>query len=267
MAVPYTEQKGSPREYLYRGTAEVERKLLCAWNNRITLCREFLGYYRNHYYYPPARYIPAGNETLYGIYAYECQVEPVGAYEKALVTIKYKFQDQYMVGESPVFVTEHIEPAGEFLTLSKKNLYFDKGASKVPLDEDTEAPAIVIRMFDWVYTLQGIWELTDAYYELPGKVNDAAVYSRALNRWFPAETLLCGNPSAHREITRDGDHTWTVTYRFTYRNNGTWGVPKGWNHFPRTDNTSSSGVDFDRITNGTMDVPIYRLADFTTVIR
>ncbi len=267
MAVSYTEKAGSPREYLYRGLAEVERKLICNWAERITLARELLGYYRNHYYYPPDQYRPAGNETLYNIYAYECQIEPIGTYEKALVTVRYKFQDQYLVGENPVFITERIEPAAEFLTLTKTGLYFGTGGSKVPLGDDIEAPAKIIRMFDWVYTLRGIFELTAPYYDLPGKVNDAEVYSRALNRFFPAETLLCGNPSAERDITRDGAFTWTVTYRFTYRNQGTLASPKGWNHWPRTDNADVTGIKFEKITDGTDNVPIYTLADFTAVIR
>lgn len=267
MAVSYTELKNSPKEYLRPGHAEVERKLLCTWAERITLCRELLGYWSYGYYYPPDLYTASGNELLYNIYAYECQIEPVGAYEKALVTVRYKVKDQYIIGEDHVFITEHIEPAAEFLTLSKTGLYFGTGGESVPLGDDVEPPSMIIRMFDWVYTLQGVWSLDDAYYDLPGKVNNAAVYSRALVRTFPAETLLCGNPSAHREITRYGSYTWKVTYRFTYRNQGTLASPKGWNHWPRTDNADGDGVKFEKITDGTNNVPIYTLADFTTVIR
>ena len=267
MAVSYTEQKGSPKEYLRPGQAEVERKLLCAWSERITLCRELLGYWRDGFYFPPDLYTASGNERLYNVYAYDCHIEPIGAYGKAIITVRYKVQDYYTIGEDNVFITEHIEPAAEFLTLTKTGLYFGIGAAKVPLDEDAEAPAMIIRMLDWVYTLQGIWYLEDAYYDLPGKLNNAAVYSRALDRTFPAGTLLCGNPSAHRGITRYGDYTWTITYRFTYKNTGTLTVPKGWNYWPRTDNADVDGIKWERITDGTDIIPIYTHADFSTVIR
>lgn len=275
ITVSYKEMNGSPKEYLYPGQAEVERRLLCAWEERITLCRQLLGYWSVGSYFPPDLYVAQGNEALYNVYAYECNVEPIPTppdtaglgYKKAIVTVRYRVQDYYMVGEDTVFITESIEPAAEFLTLTRKGLYFGTGGSAVPLDEDAEPPAMIIRMFDWVYTLRGVWGLGAAYYDLPGKVNNAIVYSRALSRIFPAETLLCGNPSAHREITRYGDFTWTITYRFTYRNHGTLADPKGWNFWPRTDNADVDGIDFERITDGTDNVPIYTLADFSAVVR
>ena len=275
ITVSYTELNGSPREYLVSGYAEVERQLLCDWKDRITLCRELLGYWTAAGYYPPDLYDAQGNEPLYNVYAYEANVEPVptppsetgSSYKKAKVTVRYKVLDQYTVGDDNVFITEHIEPASEFLTLTRKGLYFGTGAGKVALDEESEAPAMIIRMFDWVYTLHGVWFLGPAYYDLPGKVNNATVYSYSLDRIFPAETLLCGNPSAHREITRYGYPIWTVTYRFTYKNHGTLASPKGWNYWPRTDNADSDGIDFERITDGTNNVPIYTLADFSQVIR
>lgn len=275
MAVSYEEMKGSPREYVKSGLIEAERKLLVNWEDRLTLCRELLGYWSSGVYFPPALYEPEGNEILHNIYAYDCTVEPIKApssssgysYEKAIVTVKYKYQQIEYVDDNPTFITESIEPAAEFLTLTRKGLYFGAGGSAVPLDEDMEAPAMIIRMIDWVYTIHGVLSLGIAYYDLPGKVNNASVYSYALDRSFPAETLLCGNPSAHREITRQGLPLWTVTYRFTYKNMGTLASPKGWNHWPRTDNADSAGIDFERITDGTDNVPIYTLADFSTVLR
>lgn len=267
VTVSYTEKVPSPKEYMTAGYAEVERKLQCVWADRITLCMELLGYWRSGTYYPPDKYVASGNERLYHVYAYECSVEPIGNYAKALVTVRYKYMDMYSVGDDTVLISESVEPASEFKTLTKTGLFWGTGGDKVALGEDVEAPAIIIRMFDWVYTLHGVWSLGAAYYDLPGKVNSATVYSRALDRTFPAETLLCSNPSASRELTRYGDNFWTITYRFTYRNLGTLADPKGWNYWLRTDNADSNGLDFERLTDGTNNVPIYTLADFSAVIR
>ncbi len=88
--------------------------------------------------------------------------------------------------------------------------------------------------------------------------------------WFPTETLLCGNPSASREIKSTGNigNAWTITYRFTYKNNGTIDDPRGWNHFPRTDNADIGGINYEHLTDSNdANVPIYTLANFSTVIR
>lgn len=273
--IVYKERPGSPREYLRLGLVEAERKLLVDWEDRLVLCRELLGYWSGGIFYPPALYVPEGNEPLFNIYAYDCNVEPLVStpdtaglsYKKAIVTVKYKYQQLDYIDDNPTYVTESIEPAAEFLTLTRKGLYFGTGASAVPLDEDMEAPAMIIRMVDWVYTIHGALSLGSAFYNLPGKVNNASVYSYALNRTFPAETLLCGNPSASREITRQGFPLWTVTYRFTYKNHGTLASPMGWNYWPRTDAADSTGIDFERITDGTNNVPIYTLANFSGVVR
>ena len=276
VTVSHTEKNGSPKEYLRQGLVEAERMLIVNWEDRLVLCRELLGFWsQGGVLNPPALYEPEGNEPLYNIYAYDCSVEPIPtppdtsgiSYKKAIVTVKYKYQEQQTIGEDPVYISESIEPAAEFLTLTRKGLYFGTGGSKVPLDEDMEAPAMIIRMIDWVYTIHGVLSLGAAYYDLPGKVNSAGVYSRALDRSFPAETLLCGNPAARREITRQGFPLWTVTYRFTYKNQGTLASAKGWNHWPRTDAADSTGIDFERITDGTSNVPIYTLADFSAVVR
>lgn len=279
VTVDYDELPGSPREHLRFGSAEVERYLLCNWNERIRLTRELLGYWLGWVWQKPDQYTaPEGSERLYNLYAYDCQIEPIKStpitsglsYNKAKLTVLYKVMEFQNIDESSTWITEHLEPASEFLTLDRTNLYFGTGASKVPLDDDVEAPAKINRMVDWVYTIHNVTQLSSAYFDLIGYVNNAAVCSNSLGIWFPAETLLCGNPSASREIkttTSATGTTWTVTYRFSYKNNGTIAAPKGWNHFPRTDTASSAGLVYERITNGTNNIPIYNTADFSQVIR
>lgn len=277
VTISYTEKAGSPREYLTPVETVVERQLFCNWEDRISLTRELLGYWQGGRYYPPDLYEPQGNETLYYVYAREVTIEPVISspkveglgYEKALLLVTYRQTDFYVIDEDNVLITENIEPASEYITLDREGLGFGTGESRKKLkEENMEAPAKISRMIDWVYTMHQVPWLMSYHFDLAGKVNNAAVRSRSLVTTFPAETLLCGNPTAHREITRAGNYSWAVTYRFTYKNNGTMAVPLGWNHFPRTDNADSGGINYERLTDSSDDnVPVYTLADFSTVVR
>ena len=276
VTVAYTEKPGSPKEYITPTETVIERRLLCNWESRITLAIELLGYWQGGTYYLPDLYNPQGNENLYYVYASEVDIEPVVSspdvagmgYKKALVKVTYRQKDFYTVNEDNVLITESIEPASEFLTLNREGLGFGTGGSRKKLDdENMEAPSKISRMIDWVYTLHQVPFLQAHHFDLAGKVNGVTVRSRSLATWFPAETLLCGNPTAHREITRRGNYSWTITYRFTYKNNGTMAAPLGWNHFPRTDNADSGGINYERLTDSLdANVPIYTLADFTSVI-
>jgi hypothetical protein len=282
ITVDYEELAGSRRERLSDDGVQVERQLICNWEDRITLAREALGYWDslnyiwNGYitypvYYPPDKYEPDGNTPLFHVYAYDVMIEPYPtppttaglSYNKAKVTIYYKTQDYQQIGDNEIYITESIEPCSEFLTLDKRGLYFGTGATAVRLeDANIEVPTMISRMIDWVYTIHRVPSLTYHDFDIQGKVNANPVYSRALDITFPAETLLSGNPSAYRQIAKTGDFHWTVTHRFTYKNNGTIADPKGWNHWPRTDSASSTGIVWERITNGTENIPIYRATDW-----
>ena len=287
ITVDYEELAGSPRERISNEGVYVERYLKCDWADRITLAREILGYWETmsmvidgtiHWpvFVPPDRYVPDGNTDLYFVYAYDVSIEPYNTppktdgvgYNQAKLTVYYKTQEYQLIDNDEVYITESLEPASEFLTLDRRGLYFGTGATAVRLeDANMEVPTVICRMMDWVYTIHRIPHLYAEGFDYQGTVNSAAVYSRALGMTFPAETLLCGNPTGHREIARTGDFHWTMTYRFTYRNNGTIASPKGWNHFPRTDSATSTGIVWERITNGTDHIPIYQTADFSRIIR
>lgn len=225
VTIPYKEKSGSPKEFLSSEEIIIERRLLCDWGQRISLARELLGYWWGGIYYPPDLYVPQGNENLYYVYAKDVNIEPIISspqtaglgYEKALLTVTYRLFDFYQVGDDNIIVTERIEPASEFITLDREGLGFGTGGSRKELkSENMEAPAKISRMIDWVYTLYQVPWLQAYHFDLAGKVNNSPVRSRALALIFPTETLLCGNPTANREVTRMGNHTWTITYRFFF---------------------------------------------------
>jgi len=289
ITVDYEIERGSPVEHISHDGASVEVKYLCAWRDRITFVKEMLGYVTGSSLYLPDEYKGYdSSERLYGLYAKAATIEPVGAidqttgnYTLARVTITYGKLDYDTpdTGEGPwppegtppeemVFVSETLEPASEFMTLPRKGLYLGTGANKVSLENlNLEPPAKIIRMVEWVYTIHQYNRIPEFFFTLPGKVNDGYVHSRSLDITFPAETLLCGNPTLKREITTLGKTTWTITLRFTHRNAGTFDSPKGWNYFPRTDSLGASGeITWEQIYDGSgTAVKIYEPADFTQV--
>ena len=254
ITVDYSRVPGYPQERLSREGIQVVDKLQCAWTDRITLAKELLGFAIGGILHTPHKY-DAGNDPLNNLYAMDVDTEPVmginqttGEYTKAVLTVNYETPDYNIddTGEanSTVYVTESLEPSAEFLTLGKEGLWWYGGQ---PV-EDVETPSMIVRMMDLVYQVHHSLSLPDHICDYLGYVNYSAVYSRSFGRWFPAETLLYSNPSLHRTFTSEGVSAWDITYRFTWRQMGTFGT--GWNLFPRADYLDASGnVQFLPIYN------------------
>ncbi len=160
---------------------------------------------------------------------------------------------------SILYVSEELQPASEFLTLSEEKLFWTSGTPPTNPVTSTEVPTYLLRMFDWVYTLHNVISLPAAVFTLPGYINDASVTSRDLGRVFAAGTLLCGNPSLNRQITSEGITAWTVTFRFTYK-------AEGWNNFPRL-STNGTGITWGPVyaSDGTRKYP-YTSANFGAIV-
>jgi hypothetical protein len=274
ITVDYDEKPGSPVERSSWTKFEVTRILQCDYSERHTLVKELIGYMDSGVLHEPHEYDPAySSEDIRNIYCQSVDIKGIGpkssshpgAYEYAVLTAYYATPD-YDIEPAPgetTYVSESLEPAAEFMTVSHEGL---RWATDETYLNSTEAPGQLIRMTDWVYTIHRSETIPDAYFTLPGYVNSAAVYSRQLNKWFAAETLLCGNPSLSREITSYGVTAWTVTFRFTHRNMGTYAVPLGWNHFPHH-NTTGAALTWDRITDSALtNRYFYPLGDFSTLI-
>lgn len=280
VTVEYDEDRNSPKESLTMEGAVVIRTLTCSRAERLLLAKQLLGFWDSDsggptVYNAPDEYVPDGDEELPYVYANSVEIEcnPEQADDTAKLTVTYKSMDISTIGEGEdaeqVYITERLGSASEFITVSRKGLGFGTGVDRIDLTEnDLEAPAAVHCMIEWEYTIHHIPTLDSAYFDLVGKINNAAVYSRALNITFPTGTLLCANPIAEREITLSSIPMWSITYRFMYQNNGTIAAPKGWNYFTRTDNADAGGVNFEPVTNESdASIPIYATADFSGVIR
>ncbi|MHA2120021.1 MAG: hypothetical protein ACW990_02325 [Promethearchaeota archaeon] len=259
------------------GGGQVQRIVSCAWEDRIQLVREVLGWFDSGVYHYPDLYDTDINDDVPGLYADRVRIVPADEDRvRAKVTIIYKTQDIELGGpgtpsysEDGVWITESLDSVTEFLTYDRKGLGFGTGTERVSLDnEDLEPPAALNFMIDWVYTLNHLptWDI--AMFNIVGKVNDAPVYSRALNITFPEETLLCLPPVSEREISWNGTYMWNVTYRFRYKNLGTIALPIGWNWFPNMKKSDANGIAFNQFTNEDDEViPIHTTFDFSGVIR
>jgi len=258
ITVDYTRVPGYPHESIAEDAINVIDKWLCDWNDRITLAKEILGGSQSTTVTLPHKY-DAGDNPLNDVYARSVDIQSVGAapgaaagelYNKAELTIRYSTLDYDIdVPEgATVYVTEAIEPAAEFLTMQEEGLYW---AAAVPLNPN-EAPSMVVRMFDWVYTVHRASSVPADIWTYIGYVNSDYVTSRSLGLGFAPGCLMYGNPSLKREVTSEGATAWTITYRFTHRNNGTYASPKGWNYFPRSDDLdANNNVTFAKVYNST----------------
>lgn len=238
MTIEYIELAGSPKEHLDQNGANIQRVIICEWSDRIRLARELLGYTVGSVVYNPKMYEPEPNpDDLTGLYCSSVDIEPMGKYEKAKMTITYTNPVYNPEGRGEpipggplgeVYISESLEPSSEFITLPKTLLYWDNSQAEPLSDEEDDFanPALLARMMDWVYTIHKIAYIPSICIDLPGYVNNNLVYSSSLGKSFATETLLCGSPSLDRQITSEGFTAWTITMRFTYR-------PTGWNRFPR----------------------------------
>ncbi len=271
ITVDYSRVPGFPQEQLAREGIRVTDKLQCAWTDRVTLAKELLGFAVGGILHTPHQY-DAGNDPLNNLYAMDVDIEPLiglnqstGEYTKAVLTVNYE-TPEYSIddageSESTTYVTESLEPSTEFLTLDNTWLYWSDDTSL----ESSESPSVLIRMMDWVYQVHQVPSLPNNFFDYIGYVNSTNVYSRSFGRFFPVETLLYGNPSLHRTYTSEGISAWDVTYRFTYRNNGTFDSPKGWNYFPRPDSIdASNAIVFEAVYKATGGASSNRVKPYPT---
>jgi len=268
ISVSYEELDGYRQSYCGTrpyGTFRGSTAFKVAWADRHTFRRDVLGGMRTTdeglVYYMPMLY-PDINWAA----AHETYIEPMAApvgssrnilqYEYAKIRVEFASRDTLpsMQYSEILTVTESIEPSAEFITLPNKSLYWSTGKTN-ELEVD-EAPAAMIRMIDWVYTIHEAPFISAAVFNLIGCCNNANVSSQSLGWVFPPETLLYSYPSLTREFTTSGAHAWEITMRFTYRE-------QGWNRFPRR----GKGLTFERIYDENDNIVyLYPLADLSGLL-
>lgn len=130
-------------------------------------------------------------------------------------------------GEDPEEITifsESIEPSLEFMTLPPAGFYWDDTQTEAIKQE--EAPGRPQYGMDYAVTFYKLKSIPAAALTLIGKSNSAQIVSPSLGLTFPIETLLFVPPKTNRNVTINGDNSYTMSCRYSVR-------PSGWNKFWR----------------------------------
>lgn len=237
ITVPYEEINGGRRERWDDDGFYCTRQLKCAWDDRWMLTHQLRGYTRRSsnsiVYFVPATYPGSTN-----IFVDAVEIEPFAGpvegvnnkildYDFAILTVCYKtitYNASTNDALRETLVTESLQASAEFLTLPNRKLYWDTEQEN-QLETD-EAPGLLVKMFDWVYTLHQMPLISYDYLNAVGYINNAALTSPTLGLTFPAGTLLYNAPEMNREIADHETGAWELTCRFSYRR-------EGWNYLPR----------------------------------
>lgn len=227
----------SPSEnYGEEGGFHAMRYLKCAWGDRHTLARELKGTIDVQddqliitlpHAHPAFEIAFVRNVGISGFGKPGADSATVLNFEHAIVAAQYKTGRWLDIpgdgeGEENVLVEETLDAGGEYLTRSNRKLYWD--AEKASQVSEDEAPQIFVQLATWRYTIMQIPCFPTGFFDLIGKVNQAAVKSQTLGITFAAETLLMEPAQPSRLITNSGAQAWKLPIALTYR-------PKGWNKF------------------------------------
>jgi hypothetical protein len=264
ISVDYEEMAGSPAESIGANGFEATRILRCAWADRITLARELGGEFDGTIDLPQVYPHDAGARVVEipSIAGHDDDAPTaylgntrIAAYQYALLTVKYGrgVPASGGGGGSPELTDETVEPLTEFVTLSPKGMTWGS-LGGTPLEND-EAPGMLLKSFNWVFTRMNVSDIPAAVDTLIGNVNNSTIESRSLGFTFSPETLLYTPPFLSRKVNADGvTSRWTIQFRFSRR-------PQGWNKFFRPETNA-----WDSIYKGATQVKPYPLGDFLTLI-
>ena len=268
ITIAHTKAEGFPKERIGNvysvGETQVLERWYCAWDERIDLALELVGSVSGSTVTPPLEYTVSS--SLQKVYVTSVDIEPLGldrdasplTPKKAALNITYGplEYDVVMTPVGPYYVSESWEPAAEFITVSKKGLFWDSSQAD-PLVAGEE-PGRLVRAGDWVYTIYGYSDVPDWVFTQVGTVNASSVTSGGLDKTFGAETLLCGNPTLTKRYDSGGIPKWEITTRLAYR-------PGTWNKFPR--GSTSGALVMAVIYDGAgAEKKFYDSSDFGNII-
>lgn len=257
ITVSYEEVDPSPIEDMDLNTGfRATRHLKVAWNNRITLAREMLGWTESAgvgvlYHKPhPYPHYPAG----IGVMPEASSVHFTGfggsktgadatllAYDWCTLDVGYSIQpgggapeqDDPATETELVLADENLEPGGEFITVSRDDLFWDSGQTE-KLDP-TEAPSVLIGLVTWTYTKHNVPAIPESIFANVGKTNTGLFKSAGMNIAFGAETVLYIGPGLSRQITAAGPVSWELTLNLSVN----W---DGWNMFRKSGDTAPAAI-------------------------
>lgn len=276
ITVPNTEYTGgpevSPSEHYSSEGFKGTRHLMVAWADRNLLMQQLMGstigietdgprtLHELPHLYPyndTGAFVQAVGCRPFGkpvTDASKTSTEARTSYEWAIVSAEYaNYGGNVIDSEQQDLIEENIEAAGQHLTLSEQQLYWDSGQTD-PLNP-MEAPQFFQSLFDWVYSRKRVRVIPGAFTSLFGKVNAAGITSVSLGVSFAAETLLYSSFNIRRLITTAGVQAWDLNIRFTYNSSG-------WNTY-RKRGTQAPAIIYN--SGGTQFKP-YATGDFLELV-
>jgi len=221
MPVAYTEYQGSPTEKLTPTKFTAQRKLKCAWADRLTLMLELRG----------SAYAPWPTALCNNCYQEPVDGKNIGtgdtsAYEFAIIVANYETPTYSGTSEN---YTENIEPFSQFLLIDSTNFCFEGATVRTGLtpgdQPQGESAGLLFGGCVYTHTKLDVLSVPDIQGYLD-HVNSVAITpkkSDLANHWnFAIGTLLFCAPSID-ELTSTPGH-WKITYKCKWR-------PQGWNKF------------------------------------
>lgn len=280
VTVPFSELSGSPEVSYTEAKFSATRRLLCDWDQALTLMLELSGtvmldaagepVYINPEAFPG---IPAAVVRSCSFAPYQGEQQGATAaggtdttratYRTALVTVNYDTPD-FNPGEagSPndpdAFITETLTPSVSFLSMSPVDAFWDNAQTQ-RLDYQTPL-AIPVGQMEYVYQRRRFPDpIPSQMFSFVGHCNSATVTSTRLNYTFPAETLLYVGSEFSREtiLLNDGTQSikaWDIKQRYKYRS-------FSWNKFYKKGTSTPQNI-YDSAGAVIRPVPT---ADFTLI--
>ena len=248
--VAHEEVVPSPTEAYDEESFSATRTVKCAWDDRHDFARELRGWIEGNWpnfvvhlphRYPPVpgafvRSVGLKGQAKSGAEGSDTErISYADGYAELSVGYSTKGQGEGSnSGDDPItLITESLEPAAEFISLSGKKLAFvaPPGDPNSEPAEDNDV-TILARSVEWVYTIHQITVMPAAFLNLVGFVNEYPVISHSLNFTFDSEVLLYQGATPRRIITTEGAEAWEMTLRFTARR---FGWNKWWKPGPGAD--------------------------------
>jgi hypothetical protein len=223
--------------------------LLCNWANRDNVVVDLLGNARKYPRFTDSQ-ARAKSVSIIPFGGFGINDGSLVVPDHAQLTIGYGL---FAEESGEEIISESIEPSAEFLTQPYKD--FRWGSAGGDELQPEEAPGKLIIGFDYVQTRYNLSALPTTVLQ-PGMVNNGIATATLLGLIFPIETLLYVNSLPQRTITTAGSAKWTMTSRFSYRQNT-------WNKFWRA--KSQAWEEMYTYPAGVL-YKNYPLGDFSTIL-
>lgn len=226
------ELAGWPKSIWDQGDFRGERKIVCAWADRVWMLAELDSAEEARWPYDDG---PSQTVTdPVAVVPYRAKIDPLpggahtnatgamAAYDKAVITVTYGMWYQ-SYGGSNNFINERIEPWTENKTISGTGLFW-RSSNGTPF-KDTETIGRVYSGFNYITTFRNQYVLPVELLSYCGHVNNADVFAPMLGINFEAETLLFRGVTLER-AAQNSAQVWHVHRVLSYRH---YGWNKEWN--------------------------------------